>query len=461
MKILVTGATGLVGKRLCRELAMRGHQLIVITRSRAAAQQTIPAPHTAIEWQEAENQDYLLKSEALKNIDAVIHLAGVSIAARRWTPEFKAALRDSRIQVAKTLEHILKTTGNLRPKVMISASAIGYYGDCGDAPVDESHGPGRDFLAQLCQDWEHSLFETPEIEARKVALRIGIVLGRCGGALEKMVGAFSSGIAAYLGSGKQWVSWIHVDDLVSLILESIENEAYTGPINACSPNPVTQKEMTRELATLLHSFATVPAPKPILRATQGQVADALLSSQKIVPAKLQSLNFKFKYPKMQDALQEILGQSYALGFEEHRTQCWVPQPIERVFEFFSEAKNLEAITPPWLHFKILSQSTPKIEKGTLITYQLRLHGIPLAWKTEITDWAPLQMFTDTQLKGPYRVWRHTHAFTALQGGTLMEDRVLYQLPMGRLGKTVAGAFVKKDVNQIFNYRSNRIFELLS
>ncbi len=461
MKILITGATGFIGKRLCKALAMQGHDLVVLTRSRKAARETIPAPHTAVEWSEIENLKNIPTLESLKKIDVVIHLAGESIAAQRWTNSFKEELRTSRVKTAETLVEILRSTGNLRPKLMLSASGIGYYGDCGDELIDESHSAGTDFLAQLCQEWEAKLFDTADIDARKVALRFGIILGKGGGALEKMIATFSTGLAAYLGSGKQWVSWIHIDDLVSLIIEAIHNEGYSGSINACSPHPLRQRDFTEHLARNLHTFGTVSAPQFILRAVQGQFTEALLSSQRIVPKKLTELGFPFQYPRIEEAFQEILGQSYTLGFEEYLSQCWVPKPVDQVFDFFSAAHNLEAITPPWLHFKILSQSTPSIEKGTLIDYSLRIHGLPFRWRTEISEWTPPQSFTDQQIRGPYKVWRHTHQFTPLREGTLMEDRVLYKLPLGVLGKAVAGAFVKRDVSQIFGYRSHRIFELLA
>ena len=461
MKILVTGATGFVGKRLCKALATQGHDLIVLTRSRKLARETIPAPHQAVEWRELENLDSVANQEAFKEIDAVIHLAGESVAAQRWTSPFKESLRKSRIHSADTVLKILKHSGNLKLKVILSASAIGYYGDCGNESIQESHPPGRDFLAQLCQEWEDKLFSATEIQARKVALRIGIVLGRGGGALEKMISTFAAGVAAYLGNGKQWVSWIHVDDLVSLILEAIKNEAYSGPINACSPEPLTQKDLTKKIAHRLHLIGTFPAPQPLLRIALGEFAESLLSSQRISTQKLVELGFNFKYANIEKALEEILDQRHAIGLEEYLSQCWVPQPIEKVFEFFAAAKNLEEITPPWVHFKILGQSTPEIERGTLIDYSISLHGIPMRWRTEISEWTPLQSFMDSQIRGPYRIWKHTHRFTSLRGGTLMEDRVLYQLPLGILGKLVAGSFVRNDVTRIFKYRSHRIFELLS
>jgi hypothetical protein len=461
MKILITGATGFIGKRLCKALSLEGHDLVILTRNRKNARELIPAPHTAVEWKETQGAQSVAQIPALKKIDAVIHLAGESVAAQRWTSAFKRELRDSRIQSAENLKRVLKQSGNTQLQAFISASAIGYYGDCGDELLAESHPPGSDFLATLCQEWEDQLFKSSEIKARKVALRIGLVFGQCGGALEKMISTFSSGVAAYLGSGKQWVSWIHADDLVAILVEALKDERFHGAINACSPHPLSQKQLTQKLARRLHSFGVVPVPRTILKLIQGEFAVELLSSKRIVPEKLSKIGFNFKYSTIDQALEEITSESHALGFEDYQSQLWINQPVDRVFEFFGSAQNLEIITPPYLHFKIVAQSTDSIQKGTLIDYRLRLHGFPLRWRTEISEWHPGQFFVDTQLRGPYQVWRHTHRFTPFRGGTLVEDRVLYRVPLGNLGKLVAGAFVRKDVREIFNYRSHRIFELFS
>jgi uncharacterized protein (TIGR01777 family) len=454
MKILITGATGFIGRSLCKALALQDHELIVLTRNPSEAREKIPAPHTALDWNQIPQN--------LNSIDAVVHLAGESIVAQRWTPAFKARLRDSRIQSTRTLIELFQRPGVKKPKVFISASAIGYYGHCGSEPLPESHPAGSDFLAQLCREWEAQLFEADLGETRKVAVRIGVVLGKGGGALDTLIPAFrNTGMAATLGNGKQWMSWIHLDDLIPIFIESLNQTQISGPINACSPHPVTNQEFTESMAKVLHTWGKIKVPSAALKATQGEFADSLLSSQRVVPQKLQALAFPFRHPNLSEALHHLLGDSAAQGYEEFLNDCWVPRPIHEVFEFFAAAKNLETITPPWLNFKITSQSTPQIAKGTLINYRLKIHGLPVRWRTEITEWDPPMTFRDVQLKGPYQTWRHTHRFTSLRGGTLIEDRVLYRLPLGWLGRLFGGAFVKKDVKTIFGYRSKKIFGLFA
>lgn len=461
MKVLLTGATGFIGRQLCRALALEGHELIVVTRNKSMTKFKIPAPHTALEWGEVSDRTTASKCPSLKNLDAVIHLAGESIVSKRWSPAFKKKIFSSRVDGTKSVIQLLEHSGNPHPSVFIAASAVGYYGDGGSEVITESQPSGSGFLAQVCQQWESALFDSSLSETRKIALRIGVVLGKGGGALEKMIPPFRLGGAASLGTGRQWMSWIHIDDLISVILKSLVNDQISGPINACAPNPVTNREFTHALAHALRSVSVLKIPGPVLKAVLGEFASTLLASQRVVPEKLQKLGFEFQYPQLNLALESVVGDSYALGYDEFLSQCWIPRPIDEVFDFFASAHNLEAITPPWLNFKILSQSTVKIAQGTLVNYQLRLHGLPIKWRTEISQWNPPSNFMDTQLQGPYQFWQHRHRFLPLNGGTLIEDHVLYRLPLSVFGRLVAGSFVKNDVSKIFAYRSQKIFDLLS
>lgn len=461
MKILITGATGFIGKPLCRELVRAGHQLIVLARKPNLTRYQIPAPHQVIEWNEHSQNVSEADLQLIKATEAIIHLAGESIAQERWSEKYQEKILNSRVKGVESLLSLLKAAGHSGPQVFISASGVGYYGDQGDQILSEDSPVGSDFLAQVCQKWEGALFEAPLQETRKVALRFGIVLGRGGGALEKMIPPFLSGVGATLGSGKQWVSWIHLDDLIEVILQSLNDPRYFGAVNTCAPQSVTQKEFTHTLGQVLNQWSFLKAPSPVLRMVIGPFAQTLLSSQRVTPKKLMALGFVFKHAELKPALTDILGDSYAQGHSEFLASCWIPKPIDEVFEFFSLAENLEKITPPWLNFKIIKQSTPTIEQGTCIDYQLKLHGLPIKWRTEISNWRPPFEFTDTQLKGPYHLWQHTHSFSDLAGGTLMEDRVLYELPLGALGRITAGSFVLKDVRAIFDFRQKQIFELLT
>ncbi len=459
MKILITGATGFVGIALCEVLGREGHELVVISRDPYRARTLIPAPHRAIKWDFSKSQipDHL---ELLQDINAVIHLAGEPILGRRWSAQFKNQLYSSRVVHTRNLISLLKSHGKEFPKIFISASAIGFYGDRGNEVLDESSIVGDGFLAQLCQDWEKVLSDLPINTTRKVALRTGIVLGKGGGALEQMIDPFSQGLGGVLGEGSQWMSWIHIDDLVSIITESLVNDQLSGAINCCAPRPVTNLEFTQELLKTLNKSRLLTIPKIALKAVLGEGAVVLLSSQRVTPTQVIKAGYSFKYPNLESALMELLGESYSLGYSDFQQKCWISLPIQEVFKFFSDASNLEKITPPWLGFQVLAQSSSEIKIGTTIDYRLKIHGIPIRWRTEISSWNPPREFTDIQLKGPYHTWKHTHRFSELRNGTLMEDRVLYKLPMGFLGKAVAGSYVKKDVAKIFKYRNTKIYELL-
>ena len=266
--------------------------------------------------------------------------------------------------------------------------------------MTEADPVGKDFLAEVCRDWEKAVAEAPFPEMRKISLRFGVVLAKGGGALAEMVPPFLSGLGGKLGNGKQWTSWIHRDDLIAIILECLKNSEMNGVYNACAPEPVTNSDFTHSLARVIRTGSWVPIPGFMLRLVAGEVASVLLASQRAIPQRLNSQGFKFNFPHLDHALNEIFADSLSIGFEEVVRDQWLPLPIEKVFEFFSSAENLETITPEWLNFSIVRKSTETIEKGTLIDYRLHLNGVPFTWKTEITDWSPPYHFTDLQLKGP-------------------------------------------------------------
>lgn len=458
MKILISGATGFVGRALCEALSREGHELVTITRDAKRARSLIPAPHQALEW------DFSIQSapknlDLLENTHAVIHFAGEPILEKRWNPSVEKSLYNSRVSSTRNLIALLETNCKRFPEVFITASAIGLYGDRGSDILEETAEAGNDFLARICTDWEQALFKGCNAKTRKIALRMGIVLGEGGGALEKMLHPFSLGLGGPLGKGSQWTSWIHIDDLVSIVQECLSHEAYTGSINCCAPNPVTNLEFTAILAKHLNTKAIFPIPKIALQLAYGKASQVLISSQRISSTKLLTNNYQFKYPTLDSALSAILDQDYSRGYSKFYKKCWLPLPIEAVFKFFSQASNLEKITPPWLNFRILSAPAGDLKQGSVIDYRLKIHKVPLFWRTEISSWNPPCEFTDTQIKGPYQFWQHTHSFSALGSGTLMKDKVIYRLPMGYIGRVVAGAYVRNDVAKIFSYRNDIILNL--
>ena len=462
MKILISGATGFVGQELGLYLARQGHLLHVLTRDPKKHQGMLPFPGKLFAWNPDQG---LPPAEAFEGVDAVLHLAGESIASARWNPKRKKAILDSRVLGTKNLVQAIGQFGT-QVRTFVSASAVGIYGDRGEESLDETaalakgncalSAPAVDFIAGVCHQWEAAATEGLPARVRGVCVRVGIVLGWGGGALGEMLPVFKWGAGGALGSGRQWMSWIHIQDLVRIFEFALQEQTLSGPINGVGPEPVTNAEFTKTLANALKKPALFCVPKVALRAVVGGAAQAVLSSQKVLPRRLLDLGFTFEFPKLESALGALIPESQD---ELLIRKQWIAAPLDRVFGFFSSAHNLERITPPWLNFQILTPPEQKIEKGTLLDYRLKIHGVPIRWRTLIESWEPGKSFVDRQLKGPYSKWHHTHRFESLQGGVFMEDRVLYRVPFSFLGKAVGGAWVQRDVGRIFDYRKKVIREI--
>jgi len=451
MKVLVTGATGFVGKKLARSLVNNGHSVSVLTRDTESARKRLPLTCEFHKW---EPSLYPPSSQAFDEADAVIHLAGENIADGRWTSKKKKSIKNSRVLSTRNLVSTLKSIST-PPDIFISASAVGFYGK--DRPVElyEDLNPGKDFLAGVCKEWEQEAFTAQDHNVRTIVLRIGIVLGYEGGAIKKMLPPFWAGVGGNLGDGNQWMSWIHVNDLVGMIIHCLENNSIQGFYNATSPSPVTNRTFTKCLAKSLRRPALLSVPKFALKLILGEMSDLLLGSLKVSSMKIVESGYKFMFPDLQSALNDICKNSANEFVAEH----WLPLPIDKVFAFFKEPKNLEKITPSYLNFKVLNQSSDVISEGTKINYRLRLHGVPIWWQSKIVDWTPNQKFSDTQTRGPYNHWYHTHEFKEKRGGTLIRDHIKYKLPLGIPGDCLAGSWVQKDLENIFDYRRKRIEEI--
>jgi uncharacterized protein len=301
MKILVTGSSGLVGTALVRSLAKDGHTVCRLVRPQSTAKGESKDGFD-VAWNPATGE----LGGAAVGADAVVNLAGASIADGRWSAERKAELHASRIGTTRSLVNALAKM-NARPRVLISASATGIYGNRGDEILTEESQPGNDFLANLGKDWEAEAVKAEAIGIRVVRARIGIVLSRDGGALPPMLLPFKFFAGGKLGSGKQWMSWITLEDLIEILRFALEKGDVRGPINAISPQPIQNAEFTKILATTLHRPALFPAPAFALRLALGEMADALLlSSQRALPQKLQQLGYQFLHSDLSTALAAIL-----------------------------------------------------------------------------------------------------------------------------------------------------------
>jgi len=302
MKILLTGATGLIGTALCKRLLAQGHELVILTRSDIVS--TLPKM-TYFKF------DYLkddLPFSLLENLEGVINLAGEDLVSSRWNSRKKALIKSSRIDYTRKLVHILNHQLTRPLKFFISTSAIGYYPQRkNNNKFDEDSIAGDDFLASVCKDWEKAAHEIKATESLMI-IRLGVVLGKGGGCLKKAVPLFLNGLGGKLGNGKQIMSWIHLDDLISAI-EFLMKNKMAGVYNLTAPKPVTNAEFTKELAHVLHRPSVMIAPKFLLKLMAGEVSSVLMSDQNVFPKKLLELGFKFQYGDLSLALENILSSS--------------------------------------------------------------------------------------------------------------------------------------------------------
>ena len=299
MKILITGSTGLVGTALAQDLQGAGHTVCRLVRP-----DTSPggSPGFDVNW----NPDTGELGGAAVGADAVVNLAGASIAEKRWTPQRKQLLRASRVDTTRALVQALAKM-SARPRVLISASATGIYGNRGDETLTESSLPGNDFLSEIAKEWESEALKAEALGIRVVRARFGVILSKQGGALQQMLRPFQFFVGGKIGPGTQWLSWITLDDVTAILRLAIENASVTGALNLVSPQPVTNADFTKILAAALHRPALFPAPAFALRLALGEMADALLlSSQRVQPSQLLKLNYQFSHPDLAAALAAIL-----------------------------------------------------------------------------------------------------------------------------------------------------------
>ena len=453
MRILLTGATGLIGREVGKHLARRGDALVCLVRDSEAARRRLPFPAACFTWDHTRD----VPAEALRGVEAVVHLAGEPVAEGRWTAAKKALIRASRAQGTRRLVEAVLAHGR-RVQAFVHGSASGYYGDRGDERLTADSPKGEGFLADVVEQWEAELQPLLEHrpEVRVPVVRTGIVLAREGGALAEMLPLFRLSAAGRLGSGRQWMSWIHLDDIVGLFVHALDR-ADTSLLEGTAPRPVTNAEFTAALAGALGVIENLPAPPAAIRLMFGEKASIVLGSTRLEPAATLASGYRFRFATLAEALADLVTPlrdgTYLRVWEQ-----WLPQPPQALWPFFCDAHNLEAITPPFLHFHVRGQSSRDIGAGTLIDYRLKLDGVPIRWQSRIDAWDPPRRFVDRQVKGPYRLWHHTHDFEPLGDGTLMRDTVRYQLPAGWLGRLAGGARVADYVERIFDFRARAIDE---
>lgn len=293
MDILVTGGTGFIGRRLCAQLLAQGHAVTVLTRH--PGRNAVAGAHS------------VARLDDVGPVQAVVNLAGEPITQGRWTPARKQALLDSRLGTTRALLTWMEGLPE-RPQVLVSGSAIGYYGPRGDEVLDEAASPGHDFAAMLCRQWEAEAFKAEGLGVRTCVLRTGIVLDRDGGALARMLPPFRLGAGGPMGDGRQWMSWIHREDLMGLIVWLLEHDAARGAYNGTAPEALTNAAFARTLAAALHRPALITTPAFALKLAFGEMAGLLLTGQHVVPARALQDGYRFQFPALAQALHAILDE---------------------------------------------------------------------------------------------------------------------------------------------------------
>lgn len=297
MNITISGASGFIGRRLLEVLGRAGHSLHVLSRH---AGTNLPNGVRLLVWDPTQSSP---PRESLENADAIVHLAGEPVA-QRWTDEAKRRIRESRVTGTRRLVEALAALPR-KPAVLVCASAIGYYGSRGDEAVDESAPPGNGFLPEVCMAWEREAQAAETLGVRVARIRIGLALDPRGGALQRMLPPFRFGVGGRLGSGRQWMSWIHLGDLADLFRFAVEHPVQ-GALNGVAPQPVRNAEFTLELARLLHRPAFFPVPEVGLKVLFGEMATALLDSQRVVPRAAEAAGFRFRFPELGPALADLI-----------------------------------------------------------------------------------------------------------------------------------------------------------
>lgn len=474
-RIVLTGATGFVGRYLVMRLVARGHALTLLVRDLATAK----SQFGGLDLQLVELADEGAVGRCFARADTLIHLAGAPVA-QRWTSAHKQAMWESRVGLSQRMIRLIGRHREEGKLSVICAGGVGYYGKGEEQLFVESSPAGRGELAELAQACERVWAAFAQEGHRVVHLRIGVVLGLEGGILAKTLAPTEFGLGAILGSGDQYLPWIHLNDLCRMIEWATENSELSGPYNACAPKALRYRDFATQLAESSGGKVRVRVPQWLLRLLLGEMTAVVCEGQHAVPERAQDAGFSFHYPSLSEALEDLLhGAELAMSparsmpgeeqyIEAHKPNreilhhCILNAPLPSVFDFFSKAENLSLLTPPTLAFDIRTPCPIEMRKGTIIDYRISLALFSFNWRTYIEHFEKEERFVDAQTRGPYACWYHEHIFTQLDTETTkMVDRVYYRVGLGRfslgpLGRWIEKRFVRPQLRRIFAYRDRMI-----
>ncbi|WP_053076545.1 TIGR01777 family oxidoreductase [Caenimonas sp. SL110] len=410
MRILMTGATGLIGRELGKALASRGDSLVCLVRDVSAARRRLPFPATCHAWDHTR----AVPAQALHGVDAVVNLAGEPVADKRWTTAQKQLISDSRVLGTQQLVRAVLEHGH-GVAAFVQGSAIGYYGERGDERLTASSAKGSGFAADFVKAWEDTLepLATQRPRMRVPIVRTGVVLARDGGALGKMLPMFRLSLAGQLASGKQWMSWIHLEDIIGLFMHSLD-AAPSGVLEGVAPQPATNRQFTKALCRSLGVIENVPLPRPAIAVMFGERADIVIGSTRVEPMATRASGFRFQFETIESALENLLAPLRG-GVHLRVWEQWVATTEADLRPFLFGAANLKA-------------------------------------------WDPPRRFIDARASGFGALWEHTHDFIPMAGGTLLRDTVRYRLPARWLGALAGGGKVASDLERVFDRRARMIDE---
>jgi uncharacterized protein (TIGR01777 family) len=450
MRIIITGGSGLIGRALTESLVADNHEVIILSRhpERVA---NLPVSVKVEHWDGRSAAGW---GHLADGADVIVNLAGENIAADRWTAERKRRIRESRVNAGRAVVEAVEAATN-KPKVVIQASAVGYYGARGLEEVIEETPPGDDFLAQVSTDWEDSTAPIEELGVRRVIIRTGVVLSPEDGAFPKMVLPFKFFAGGPLGSGRQWLPWIHLADEVAAIRFLIEHETASGPFNLTAPNPLTNAEFGRVLGKVLKRPSLLPTPSLALRLAFGEMSTVLLDGQRALPQQLQQMGFVFRFPKSEAAVADLLSKPLVFRYK-HRFQ--VQASLDEVAEFHSRSSSLTDITPPPTKM-IVHQAPAHLDERDEMDFTVKLGPLPIRWVARIENARPTG-FVDRQLCGPFQHWVHQHIFESIdKTTTTVIDEIEFSLHRHPWWKLI-GLNMVLSLPVLFAYRSWKTRQLL-